>query len=256
MTLKHFICVLATVSAAAELSSAQETISVEDFKAGVDNGSFDMILDVRTQSEWDSGHIPGAIHIPIDAFEDDDIWNPLVDGVSAFSCNKACATIVAHCAVGARATTAIEKLRAMGFEGTLYNGQGTRQWVQAGYELTLEDDVRDPICASTNICATTTAAGSTTTVDDTDDTSTPIDEEEATPSTESSTTMNGTDDTDGASTPEGTTAAEGSSTMIAADATDGTLTPIDEEKMPLESSANCMFRLSAALSIPALLAIL
>jgi len=223
-----------------------------------------MILDVRSQSEWNSGHIPGAIHVPIDAFEDDDIWKPLVDGASAFSCNKACATIVAHCAVGARATTAIEKLRAMGFEGTLYNGQGTRQWVQAGYELTLEDDVREPICASTDICATTTAADSTTTMDGTDDTSTPIEKEEIKPTADSPDPMNGIDDTDGTSTPddeeETTTTADSSPTPALnednTDATDGTSAQIEEEEMLLESSADCVFRLSVALVIPSLLAIL
>ena len=32
-------------------------------------GKSSMIIDVRTQSEWDSGHLDKAIHLPLDAFE-------------------------------------------------------------------------------------------------------------------------------------------------------------------------------------------
>ncbi|PIR25895.1 MAG: hypothetical protein COV43_03465 [Deltaproteobacteria bacterium CG11_big_fil_rev_8_21_14_0_20_42_23] len=29
-----------------------------------------MLLDVRTQQEWDGGHIPGALHVPLDQLEE------------------------------------------------------------------------------------------------------------------------------------------------------------------------------------------
>ena len=32
-------------------------------------GKFDLILDVRTQDEWNDGHYPSAIHIPIDRLD-------------------------------------------------------------------------------------------------------------------------------------------------------------------------------------------
>jgi rhodanese-related sulfurtransferase len=32
-------------------------------------GKSSMIIDVRTQSEWDSGHLNKAVHLPLDAFE-------------------------------------------------------------------------------------------------------------------------------------------------------------------------------------------
>jgi phage shock protein E len=165
---QHNFCALVAVAllACAGSSFAQEKISMEDFKAGVDNGSFDLILDVRTQLEWDGGHIPGAIHVPIDTFSEDDFWTPMVQETTTststtttYSCNKSCATIVAYCSVGGRAGIAIDKLREMGFEGTLYNGQGTNQWVGTGYELvllqTMGDDPSPPACVSTDICPTT-----------------------------------------------------------------------------------------------------
>jgi len=134
-----------------DFASAQRTLNVEEFKQGIDDGTFDMVLDVRTQEEWDTGHIPGAIHIPIDTFREDEFWSTM--DLEAFSCNKDCATIVTHCSRGGRAGRAIQFLRNMGFEGTLLNGQGTWNWENAGYALTTEDDRKEPICTSWDICA-------------------------------------------------------------------------------------------------------
>ena len=47
-------------------------------------------------------------------------------------------------------------MREMGFEGTLYNGQGTKQWIGAGYELVEETEdaaPSPPTCVSSDICA-------------------------------------------------------------------------------------------------------
>ena len=150
MTFKTSFCAFVALIMAAGSSSAQEVISIEDFKAGVDDGGqFDMILDVRSQEEWDTGHIPGAIHIPITTFSENEFWLQMED--VGYSCDKSCVTIVAHCSVGGRAKIAIDKLREMGFEGTLYNGQGTDNWMDAGYGLTM-DESPEPICVSNDRC--------------------------------------------------------------------------------------------------------
>lgn len=49
---------------------------------------------------------------------------------------------------GPRATAAIDKLIAAGFNGTLYNGQGTRQWEDAGFPLFTTDSVVPPCTKS------------------------------------------------------------------------------------------------------------
>ena len=144
----------------------QERISIEAFKAGLDNGSYDLVLDVRTDTERASGYIPGTIHVPMANFEENAFWESISSAAS--SCRKECATIVTSCSVGGRAATAIQLLRNMGFEGTLINGQGTQQWVAAGYDLTTKDDdslVVEPICASTDICPDSTAATTATEVE-------------------------------------------------------------------------------------------
>eukprot|EP00531_Pseudo-nitzschia_arenysensis_P020145 CAMPEP_0116149592 /NCGR_PEP_ID=MMETSP0329-20121206/19052_1 /TAXON_ID=697910 /ORGANISM="Pseudo-nitzschia arenysensis, Strain B593" /LENGTH=164 /DNA_ID=CAMNT_0003645961 /DNA_START=160 /DNA_END=651 /DNA_ORIENTATION=- len=133
----------------ARSSLAQEQIaSIEDFKIGLDNGDYDIVLDVRTDSEREGGHIPGSIHVPIDDFDSDEF----LESLAGTSCQKGCATIVATCSVGGRAATAIQKLQDMGFKGTLINGLGTSQWTGAGFELTMEDP-GEPVCASTDICS-------------------------------------------------------------------------------------------------------
>ena len=131
--------------------SAQHRITSEQFKAGLESGAYDMVLDVRTDAERAAGFIPGTIHIPIDGFEE----NPFFDKLMGTSCMKECATIVAHCSVGGRAGVAIESLINLGFTGTLINGLGTNQWVDAGFALTTDeaDAVLEPVCATTDICA-------------------------------------------------------------------------------------------------------
>ncbi|MCK5129758.1 MAG: FAD-dependent oxidoreductase [Clostridiales bacterium] len=61
-------------------------------------------LDVRTQEEWDSGHIPDATHIPVDI---------LRDKIIELDKSK---TIIVYCAVGVRAWTATRILMQNGFQ--------------------------------------------------------------------------------------------------------------------------------------------
>ena len=39
-------------------------ITVEALRAKIDNGDKVMIVDVRSEAEYDEAHIPGAVHIP------------------------------------------------------------------------------------------------------------------------------------------------------------------------------------------------
>ena len=49
---------------------------------------------------------------------------------------------------GSRATSAIQVLLNSGFQGKLYNGQGTSQWTNAGYPLVTGDSVVPPCTTS------------------------------------------------------------------------------------------------------------
>jgi phage shock protein E len=111
---------------------AQEIISPQQFYAGLQSNAYDSILDVRTLSEWDDGHVPNAtlaVNLGMQTYLPDTVMG----------CEGVCRTIVVYCRSGSRATGAINLLLDNGFTGTVYNGQGTNQWTDAGYPL-----VNDP----------------------------------------------------------------------------------------------------------------
>ncbi|KAL3941730.1 MAG: hypothetical protein SGBAC_003974 [Bacillariaceae sp.] len=114
-------------------------------KNGIDNGEFDAIIDVRRQDEWDTGHIEGATFaINLAIFGDtSEVTASPADFLGCETC-----TLLVYCRAGPRATAAIEKLIAAGFNGTLYNGQGTRQWEEAGFPLFTTDSVVPPCTKS------------------------------------------------------------------------------------------------------------
>ncbi|MCB0383288.1 MAG: rhodanese-like domain-containing protein [Psychroserpens sp.] len=87
---------------------------VEDYLA---NGA--VILDVRTQSEWNAGHIENSIHIPLDDLQNN------VDKVKAL--NK---PVIVCCESGIRSAKGAKFLNLHNIEAT--NGGG---WVQLKNKL-------------------------------------------------------------------------------------------------------------------------
>jgi rhodanese-related sulfurtransferase len=81
-----------------------------------------VVLDVRTKKEYDSGHIPGAILL--------DIYSPDFEKeLGKLDKNK---TYLVHCASGGRSTSACEQMEKMNFKH-LYNLEGGfRAWKKAG----------------------------------------------------------------------------------------------------------------------------
>src|SRR5436190_7631931 len=107
--------------APAEKKSVIKNVGVEEFdklRAKKEN----LVLDVRTESEFKSGHIPGAINVDVNGpdFE---------KKVAALNKSK---TYLVHCAAGKRSATACKKLEGMQFK-ELYNLEpGFRAWERAG----------------------------------------------------------------------------------------------------------------------------
>jgi rhodanese-related sulfurtransferase len=80
-------------------------ISAADAKARMDSGDEIIILDVRTQEEFNEGHIPGAILIPNETILDEQpALLPDLD-----------AEILIYCRSGNRSAQAANKLIAMGY---------------------------------------------------------------------------------------------------------------------------------------------
>ncbi len=82
------------------LRGDQPLIHVEE----LDKLEHAIVLDVRTQSEYDEGHIPGAVHLPVDE---------LRDRLSELPKDK---PIVAYCKVGQRGYLATRLLSQHGFD--------------------------------------------------------------------------------------------------------------------------------------------
>lgn len=82
-----------------------------------------VLLDVREQSEYDAGHIPGVTHIPM---------GEVVDRLAEIPQDK---TVIVTCRSGNRSGKVTDFLRQQGYE-QVYNMQGgILAWEQAGYKV-------------------------------------------------------------------------------------------------------------------------
>lgn len=102
-----------TVTAAVEYKK----ISAADAKARMDSGDTIIILDVRTQEEYDAGHIPGAILVPNETIVDKQ--PELLPDLDA--------EILVYCRSGNRSAQAAKKLIAIGYTNVVDFG-GIIDW--------------------------------------------------------------------------------------------------------------------------------
>ena len=98
-------------------------LSPEDAKARIDENPDLILLDVRTQEEFDQGHIPGAVCLP----------NEMIAADMPFPFGKD-AEILVYCRSGRRSAESAKKLRDMGFTNVSDFG-GIKDWP---YETTTD----------------------------------------------------------------------------------------------------------------------
>lgn len=98
-------------------------LSPEAAKARLDENPALLLLDVRTQEEYDGGHIPGAVCLPNEEITAD---MPIAFDKSA--------EILVYCRSGRRSAEAAEKLKKMGYTNVSDIG-GLQDWP---YETTTE----------------------------------------------------------------------------------------------------------------------
>lgn len=80
-----------------------------------------VIVDVRESHEYQAGHIPGAISVPLSAFDPSQV---------PAAANK---HLVFHCHLGRRCGPASEQMSKAGFDGTIHRLEGGFvAWVDAG----------------------------------------------------------------------------------------------------------------------------
>lgn len=82
----------------------------------------DLLLDVREDDEWQAGHAPGAVHIPLGA---------LPDRLAELPADR---SIAVTCKAGGRAAKATELLVGQGRSARNVTG-GMTAWQQAGLPM-------------------------------------------------------------------------------------------------------------------------
>lgn len=91
-----------------------KVITSEEAKPMIDTGEY-IVLDVRTQEEYDEKHIPNCIHIPIDKSD----VAPFKEEVQKQITDKD-AKIIVYCKSGFRSDIAAKAMSTLGYK-TLYN---------------------------------------------------------------------------------------------------------------------------------------
>ena len=120
------VALLAVVlSCARGVVAPRTTIEPAELAARISKAGAPVVLDVRTPEEFASGHIPGAVNVPLS-----DLKKRLGElGLSPT------AEVVVHCEGGGRAETAEEILREAGYKDVRDLTGHMRAWRDAGYPV-------------------------------------------------------------------------------------------------------------------------
>lgn len=97
--------------------SSYEQITQETAKEMMDTQDV-IILDVREQEEYDSGHIPGAVLLPVGTIDED---------TAAEVIPEKDATLLVYCRSGNRSRTAASALAGLGYTN-IYEFGGINTW--------------------------------------------------------------------------------------------------------------------------------
>ncbi|HEX6985635.1 MAG TPA: rhodanese-like domain-containing protein [Planctomycetaceae bacterium] len=96
--------------------------AVDDVKRRLDAGETLNLVDVREESEYAAGHIPGAVHLGKGVIERDvESKFPDVD-----------TELVLYCGGGYRSALAADNLQKMGYRNVISMDGGWRGWKEAG----------------------------------------------------------------------------------------------------------------------------
>lgn len=96
--------------------------NVADVKRRMDAGETFVLVDVREESEWARGHLPGAVHLGKGVIERD-IEAKLPDTG---------AKLILYCGGGFRSALSADNLQKMGYTNVESMDGGWRGWLEAG----------------------------------------------------------------------------------------------------------------------------
>jgi rhodanese-related sulfurtransferase len=96
--------------------------SLDEVKRGLADGTI-LLVDVREPHEFEAGRIPGAVNLPLSAF-DPALIEPAPGQTVVFSCRS-----------GARSLKAIDISRAAGFPYSAHYPGAMLEWAREGQEV-------------------------------------------------------------------------------------------------------------------------
>jgi rhodanese-related sulfurtransferase len=99
--------------------------TIDEMRAKQAKGDKFLLVDVREESEWAAGHIPGAIHLGKGIIERD---------VEAKVPDTA-ASIILYCGGGFRSALVADNLQKMGYSNVISMDGGIRGWKEKGLPL-------------------------------------------------------------------------------------------------------------------------
>lgn len=98
-------------------SGGYQKISQKEAKEMMDTRQV-LVLDVREQSEYDSGHIPGAVLLPVGTID---------EATAAAVIPEKDAAVLVYCRSGSRSKRAAQALADLGYTG-IYDFGGILSW--------------------------------------------------------------------------------------------------------------------------------
>jgi len=99
--------------------------SVQDVKNRQRQGDAFYLVDVREESEWQAGHLPGAMHLSKGIIERD-IEKMIPDPQTP---------IVLYCGGGFRSALAADNIQKMGYSQVVSMDGGFTAWRDAGHDI-------------------------------------------------------------------------------------------------------------------------
>ena len=109
----------------ADARSRVRECTVEDVKRRLDAGERFTLVDVREESEFAAGHLPGAVHMSKGVIERD-VETKVPDPS---------APLVLYCGGGFRSALAADNLQKMGYTNVISMDGGWRVWNEKGYPV-------------------------------------------------------------------------------------------------------------------------
>lgn len=97
--------------------------TVADVKRRLDAGEKIVLVDVREESEWGRGHLPGAVHLGKGIIERD-----IEQGVPDTDTK-----LILYCGGGFRSALSADNLQKMGYSNVESMDGGWKGWLEAGF---------------------------------------------------------------------------------------------------------------------------